>query len=450
MVFSDINFLFLFLPIVLVLYFGLKAKNLVLLIVSLVFYAWGEPIYVSIMILSIIVDYSCGRLIDKHRSKARLFLLISIFVNLGMLGFFKYGGFIIDNINSAFSLNIDFEGLPLPIGISFYTFQTMSYTIDVYRGRVPAQKNIIAFGAFVSMFPQLIAGPIVRYKTIAEQLESRKVTLEGFGIGAKRFILGLGKKVLIANNIGMLWEQARLMEGTALTAWLGIIAFALQLYFDFSGYSDMAIGLGRMFGFDFPENFNAPYRSTSISDFWRRWHMTLGEWFRDYVYFPLGGSKCKKGRMVLNLAIVWLITGLWHGADWNFVVWGAYFGVFIIMEKLFLGNILNKIHVSLRVIYSLFIVLIGWVLFASSSIENAFAYIGNMFSGAFIDDTTLYMLSNYGVLLVICIVLLLPFRRLKQSRGAQMAGLIACLPVFIMSVAYLVDSTFNPFLYFRF
>lgn len=468
MVFSSINFLFVFLPIALGLYFIVpkRGKNLVLLVTSLIFYAWGEPVYVSLMLLSIIVDYICGYGADKYRGggRAKLFLVLSVVINLGLLGFFKYGGFLVENLNHLLGWSIPWKELPLPIGISFYTFQTMSYTIDVYRGRTLVQKNIINFGAYVSLFPQLIAGPIVRYSTIAAELEERKVTWEGFGQGAMRFITGLAKKVLLANNIGMLFEEVT-AAGQALpvvTAWLGVFAFAFQLYFDFSGYSDMAIGLGKMFGFTFPENFNAPYRSQSISDFWRRWHITLGSWFRDYVYFPMGGSRCSRGRLTLNLAVVWLLTGLWHGAAWNFVAWGLYFGLFIWLEKMFLGRKLEGLKGAWRAwghVYTLLVVAIGWVLFFSDSFGSALAYVGHLFSGPLWDTQTLYYLSNYGLLLVLLVALELPWKSwlarahvlVEQKKSAwSWAVCVVYLVMLGFSVAYLVDATFNPFLYFRF
>ena len=465
MVFSGIPFLFYFLPAALALYYLVpwKLKNLVLLVVSLIFYAWGEPVYILLMLFSILVDYTAGRVIHRFRGSgiSKLALFCSIAANLGLLGFFKYSGFIAQNL-AAVGIPVSFTSLPLPIGISFYTFQTMSYSIDVYRGTAPMQKNIITFGAFVTMFPQLIAGPIVRYSDIAAQLENRRITLDGMGEGAMRFIRGLAKKVLLANPIGLCWEAARGGADSVLGAWLGIGAFALQIYFDFSGYSDMAIGLGKMMGFDFPENFRAPYRSASISEFWRRWHITLGSWFRDYVYFPMGGSRCGRGRMVWNLTVVWLLTGLWHGAEWNFVAWGAYFGVFIVMEKLFLSRWLEKIPGKggdlVRHGYALLVVLLGWVLFACNSLPSAFSYWQSLFSGPLWSGNALYTLSNYGLLFLLLITVQLPWERWcgglaekwMKNRGGQAALCLGYVLLFGLCVAYLVDASFNPFLYFRF
>ena len=345
MVFRSLMFLFVFLPSVLLIYYVCpkKFRNLVLFVSSLVFYAWGEPVYIVIMIFSTVFDYFNGLLIEKYRQKGQLkktkiVLINSIIINLAILFFFKYTDFFINNINLLLSSNIQTLDLALPIGISFYTFQTMSYTIDVYRGEVKAQKNIISFGAFVVLFPQLVAGPIVRYKTIATQLDERKESQEQFANGVHRFIIGLGKKVLLANNIGLVWEQISSYNIETLstaTAWIGAIAFSFQIYFDFSGYSDMAIGLGKMFGFNFLENFNYPYISKSITEFWRRWHISLGTWFKEYVYFPLGGNRGGKAKQIRNIFIVWGLTGFWHGASWNFVVWGLYFAVLLIFEKCF-------------------------------------------------------------------------------------------------------------------
>lgn len=371
MVFSSLTFLLMFLPAVLIVYFAVprRGKNAVLFIFSLLFYAWGEPIYVCLMIFSTVLDYSCGRLVEKYRgtSKQKIGLIISICVNLGLLFFFKYTDFFIGTVNGVFGTSIPQLNLPLPIGISFYTFQTMSYTIDVYRGDAKMQKNIISFGAYVSLFPQLIAGPIVRYQDIADQLDERTHSFDKFGDGAKRFVTGLGKKVLLANNIGLLWSTISATEAASLTtvgAWLGIIAFAFQIYFDFSGYSDMAIGLGKMFGFSFLENFNYPYISKSVTEFWRRWHMSLGTWFRDYVYIPLGGNRKGLPLQIRNIAVVWLLTGFWHGASWNFVLWGVFYGILLVCEKLFLLKWLKKVPSFVGHIYTMLTVLLGWVLFA--------------------------------------------------------------------------------------
>ncbi|MGG0245736.1 MBOAT family O-acyltransferase, partial [Bacillus mycoides] len=387
MVFSSLIFLFIFLPLALIVYYVSPKvlRNLILFIISLIFYAWGEPVYIVIMIFSTIFDYINGILIDKYRNRKgikKAIFINSIVINLGILGFFKYYGFVIENINTLFNLNIQVETLPLPVGISFYTFQTMSYVIDVYLGKVQAQKNIISFGTYVTMFPQLVAGPIVKYSDIDKQLQERKVTLDRFGEGMELFIRGLALKVLLANNIGLLWTSVKatsISELTILTAWIGIIAFAFQIYFDFRGYSAMAQGLGKMFGFDFPENFNYPYISKSVTEFWRRWHISLGSWFREYVYIPLGGNRTGLIKQLRNLLIVWFLTGLWHGANWNFIVWGLYFGLFVTLEKLFLFKWLKNQMSFIGHVYTLIIVLIGWVFFEFENLSVAMNFIGTMF-----------------------------------------------------------------------
>ena len=373
MVFSSLTFLLWFLPCVLLVYFLVpkKAKNAILFAFSLLFYAWGEPIYVGLMIFSTVLDYCCGRAVEKFRGtlKAKIGLLVSVIVNLSLLCLFKYADFLLGTVNGIFGCNIPLLNLPLPIGISFYTFQTMSYTIDVYRGDAKVQNNIISFGAYVSLFPQLIAGPIVRYQTIADQIDERTHSFDKFGEGVKRFVCGLGKKVLLANNIGLLWNTiSGSSELSVVSAWLGIVAFAFQIYFDFSGYSDMAIGLGKMFGFDFLENFDHPYCSKSVTEFWRRWHISMGTWFRDYVYIPLGGNRKGLAIQLRNIAIVWLLTGFWHGASWNYVLWGVYFGLLLILEKFFLMDKLKKIPACIGHIYALLCVAVGWVLFAFEDI----------------------------------------------------------------------------------
>lgn len=461
MVFSSATFLFAFLPLALAAHFLVpkRARNAVLLLCSLVFYAWGEPVYICLMLFSILLDYSCGLLAGRFRGRfwGKAALGLSLVGNIGLLAFFKYSGFIGAMVGAAF------EAPALPIGISFYTFQTMSYTIDVYRGRVAPQRNILDFGAYVSLFPQLIAGPIVRYTDVAGELRERKVTWEGFGQGAMRFIRGLAKKAILANGIGELWSAASAGGNTSiLAAWLGILGFAMQLYFDFSGYSDMAIGLGRMFGFSFPENFDKPYLADSISDFWRRWHKTLGGWFRDYVYFPLGGSRNGRLRTLRNLAVVWLLTGLWHGAAWNFVLWGAYYGFFIILEKLLYGRALAAVPGAwggaLRHGYALLVVLVGWALFACDSVAGAGAYIASMFSGAMADERALYYLSNYGILLAALLAAQLPLGKwlcsrwpeAGQSRWIRAARCAVYTAALGLSIAYIISGGFNPFLYFRF
>ncbi len=344
-----------------------KAKNATLFAFSLLFYAWGEPVYVGLMIFSTVLDYCCGRAVEKYRGtpKAKIGLLVSVIVNLSLLCLFKYTDFFIGTVNGILGCIIPLLNLPLPIGISFYTFQTMSYTIDVYRGDAKVQKNIISFGAYVSLFPQLIAGPIVRYQTIADRVNERTHSFDKFGEGVKRFVCGLGKKVLLANNIGLLWSTVSKADGiTAVSAWIGIIAFAFQIYFDFSGYSDMAIGLGKMFGFDFLENFDYPYCSKSITEFWRRWHISMGTWFRDYVYIPLGGNRKGLAVQLRNIAVVWLLTGFWHGANWNYVLWEVFYGAVLIFEKFFLLNKPKKAPAFVGRLYTLFCVAAGWVLFA--------------------------------------------------------------------------------------
>ena len=465
MVFSSILFLFYFFPVALALYFltPKRFKNLTLFLVSLVFYAWGEPIYVVIMLFSTVFDYVNGRLIDKYKKKKylpKIVLIVAIVGNLAILGFFKYADFLIGNINSLFGTAIPLLYLPLPIGISFYTFQTMSYTIDVYRGDAPMQKNIIAFGAYVTLFPQLIAGPIVRYNTIDSQLTCREESFDKFASGISRFMVGLGKKVLLANNIGFLWDTIKVMpfgELSVLTSWLGAIAMALQLYFDFSGYSDMAIGLGRMMGFEFMENFNYPYISKSISEFWRRWHISLGTWFREYVYIPLGGNRRKMPRVFFNLFVVWFLTGLWHGASWNFVFWGLYFFVFIALEKLFIGKLLQKIPAVFQHVYTIVVVLAGMMFYAIESLPDVLVYLKTMFgfgAGGWIDETFLYQGFSFLPVLIIMVIACLPkpaewIRRFAVGKKQLLIPVLAMI-VFFLCTAYLVDSTYNPFLYFRF
>ena len=387
MVFSSIVFLFTFLPVVLILYFLVPkaAKNVILLIASLIFYAWGEPVYVFLMLLSILLNYFCGLEIAEKAeegSGARGVFLFTVLVNLGLLGFFKYAGFLVGSLNAVLPFDIPAPELNLPVGISFYTFQILSYIIDVYRKKVAVQKNLISFGLYVTMFPQLIAGPIVRYEDIETQLAERKVTLDKFGSGAAVFIQGLAKKVLLANLIGGLFSQVSAMplgNISVLTAWLGCLAYTFQIYFDFSGYSDMAIGLGRMFGFRFPKNFDYPYISRSITEFWRRWHISLGTWFREYVYIPLGGNRVSRLKHIRNILAVWLLTGLWHGASWNFVVWGLYYGAILLVEKFLLGQWIERLPAVIQHLYSLFLIMTGWVFFFSPSLSSASGYLGAMF-----------------------------------------------------------------------
>lgn len=458
MVFSSITFIFRFLPIALGIYFltPQKYKNFILLVVSLFFYSWGEAKYFIIMIASIVVDYFMSRFIEKNRDNRKLcigFLCISIMFNLGMLLFFKYFNFFIDNINGIFNLSLEYVKITLPLGISFYTFQTMSYTIDVFRGKVEAEKNIINFGAFVCLFPQLIAGPIVKYTDVNEELKNRKIDAKQIENGIELFILGLGKKVLIANNIGLLWTEIEKIGFDKISTplgWLGIVAFSLQIYFDFSGYSLMAIGLGKMLGFNFPRNFNYPYVSRSITEFWRRWHITLGSWFREYVYIPLGGNRVNKKRAFLNLFIVWFLTGFWHGANYNFILWGVFFFILIFIEKLGLLNFLNK-HKIISHIYTLFFLLIGWAVFAITDLSKLKEFIVTLFSFTNGYDW-LYYIRNYGITIIIAIVFSTPVVKYLYNKYVKSKWLntIILLIIFFISVAYLVDATYNPFLYFRF
>ena len=466
MVFSSTIFLCIFLPIVLLGYYicPKKGRNLFLLIASLVFYAWGEPKYVLLMMLSITINYVFGLLMEKNRQNTRrlkLMLVLSVVIDLALLCFFKYTDFVISNINAAFDTGFDLLKLALPIGISFYTFQAMSYTIDVYRGDVKVQRNIIDFGMYISMFPQLIAGPIVRYADVEGQLRERSVTMQDLSEGAMRFIVGLGKKVLLANQIGALWSEIYALGGhsSALTAWIGAVAFTFQIYFDFSGYSDMARGLGRMFGFKFPENFRYPYQSVSITDFWRRWHITLSTWFREYLYIPLGGNRRGLARQALNLFIVWTLTGFWHGAGWNFILWGLYYFVILLLEKLFMLKALDKAPKLLRHIYSLLLIVIGWVIFACDDITVLLPYLGSMFgaNGA-LGGMDLYWLTTKAVLLVICAIASteLPKKLMASctgSLGEKPAFAVKAVPALLLlglSMVFLIGDSYNPFLYFRF
>ncbi len=473
MVFSSLLFLFRFLPAVLALYYLLPkcCRNTVLFLASLVFYAWGEPVYVVLMIFTTLIAWSHGILVDRflqrgERKKARAALVSSSVICLALLGFFKYTDFVLNVINDLTGSSIPLLQLALPIGISFYTFQTMSYTIDVYRGEAAVQRNVISFGTYVAMFPQLIAGPIVQYKTVDEQLRTRRETADEFAEGVHRFMIGLGKKVLIANNAGILWDTISQLPAASLpvlTAWIGILAFAFQIYFDFSGYSDMAIGLGHMFGFRFLENFNYPYMSKSITEFWRRWHISLSTWFRDYVYIPLGGNRVGKGRHAFNIMVVWLLTGIWHGASWNFLLWGLYYGVLLLLEKFFLGRLLERLPALLRHVYCIFFVLLGWNLFAFDQLSEGIGYFRALFGGygqGILNGETIYLLYTNAVLLLIAAVgsFRLPARlagwvmdRLKRMDWVCIAlrGVIYTA-IFILAVAYLVDASYNPFLYFRF
>lgn len=466
MVFSSTIFLCVYLPLVLLGYYicPKKGRNLFLLIVSLVFYAWGEPKYVFLMIFSILVNYIFGRLMDKNRGRQKrmkLLLVLSVVIDIGLLSVFKYTDFIITNVNAIFGSSFDLLNIALPIGISFYTFQAMSYTIDVYRNDVRVQKNLIDFGMYITMFPQLIAGPIVRYADVQDQLAERSVTTADFSEGVMRFVVGLGKKVLLANQMGAVWSEIYALGGdvSALMAWTGAIAYTFQIYFDFSGYSDMAIGLGRMFGFKFPENFRYPYQSVSITDFWRRWHITLSTWFKEYLYIPLGGNRCGLARQALNLLIVWSLTGFWHGAGWNFVMWGLYYFVILFIEKLFLLKALDKLPKLFRHVYALLLIVIGWVIFASDDVGVLLPYLGSMFgaNGA-VGGMDVYTLFTKAVLLIICCVASteLPKRLFLSATGAmnEKAAFtiksVLMIALLALSMILLIGDSYNPFLYFRF
>ena len=459
MVFSSIPFLFFFLPIVLICYYlvPFKLKNYVLLVFSLIFYAWGEPVYIILMIFSCLLNYFYALYHDKVKNRKLLFILC-IVANLLILGFFKYADFLIDIINSIFRLNINPLKLALPIGISFFTFQTMSYSIDVYRSSVVPERNFFYFTTYVSMFPQLIAGPIVRYETISKELYKRDINFNNFSDGLLRFMQGLFKKVLIANNIGYLWTTLSSMESLSIaSAWLGIIAYTFQIYFDFSAYSDMAIGMGKMLGFNYLENFNYPYISKSVTEFWRRWHISLSSWFKDYVYIPLGGSKCSRIKHIRNILIVWCLTGIWHGASYNFMLWGLYYGIILIIEKFFLKGFLSKLPNTLKHIYTMLVVIIGWLIFASTDLSMFSVYFSNMFNifkYPFIDETFMFYFKSYFIIIVISTLLSRPiYQNIKKklnSRGWMIISLILYLVFFFIIVSYLVSDSYNPFLYFRF
>ena len=467
MLFSSIPFLFYFLPCVLILYLIAPKclKNTVLLLSSLVFYAWGEPRYVIWMLLEITLGYIFGLLIERFKEKKRiskLFMILSVASSLAMLGYFKYVDFFIGNFNAITGLSVPLLKIALPIGISFYTFQILSYTVDVYRGDVAAQKNPIDLAAYVALFPQLIAGPIVRYSDVAEQLKSRTHSFEKTALGARRFMIGLGKKILIANILGELCDTFRASDDkSVLFFWLYAVAYSLHIYFDFSGYSDMAIGLGKIFGFDFLENFNYPYISASITEFWRRWHMSLGSWFRDYVYIPLGGNRVSRLRHLFNIFVVWMLTGFWHGAAWNFIVWGLFFAVLLMVEKLWLLKYLKKSRV-LSHIYVVILIIISFVIFDASSMGQAFSYIGSMFGAGgypLVSTEFLYYFRSYGVVLILGIIGATPLPKKLWNRIAAtnigsnimtFAEPIALSALLLCCSAYLVDGSYNPFLYFRF
>ncbi len=474
MVFSSLLFLFRFLPLFLALYFAApkRLRNTILFIGSLIFYGWGEPVYISLLLFSTLVDFIHGKLVGSFKEKGNLtaakwVVASSAVINLSLLIVFKYTDFFIRSFNELTGSSVPLLGLALPIGISFYTFQTMSYTIDVYRGEAPVQNNLISFGAYVSMFPQLIAGPIVRYQDIALELNCRQENLEQFALGIRLFIIGLGKKVLLANQTGALWTEISAVlpqERSILMVWIGILAFSFQIYFDFSGYSDMAVGMGHMLGFRFPDNFRYPYISKSITEFWRRWHISLGTWFKEYVYIPLGGNRNGRLLQVRNILIVWLLTGIWHGANLNFLLWGLYFGILLLLEKFVFKNWLNRLPSWIQHIYACLLVIFGWVLFAFEDMNAGFAYLLQMVGGAglpFCNERTLFLLCGNLILLLISAVgstplpakaasVLSPDSKTRfQNAGKILEPLFLGLVLFL-SVAYLVNATYNPFLYFRF
>ena len=487
MVFSSFTFIFTFLPITLILYYisPRRVKNMILLISSLVFYAWGELIYIGLMVLSILFNYFCGKdiylkmcqnendssghlSVDGNQKKqknmgVRISFVIAIIVNLLILGFFKYYGFLIDTINTVAKTKIEYRQLGLPVGISFYTFQAISYLIDVYRGEVTAQKNIINFALYIAMFPQLIAGPIVRYIDIEIQLKWREESLQKFGEGTRYFIVGLGKKVILANSMGKIFESVSQnfssgIKMSIMMMWVGAIAYTLQIYFDFSGYSDMAVGLGKMFGFDLKKNFDYPYISKSVTEFWRRWHISLGTWFREYIYIPLGGNRVSAKKHIRNLLIVWMLTGLWHGAQWNFVIWGLYYGVLLIFEKYYLTKYLTRIPKILQHLYTMLMIVIGWVFFFSESAGSALKYLGMMVgigSKGFLHSQDCFVIvSNWGLWLagIICCTSIgsgILNRNGYEGNGKWFTDL-AYMMLFVITISWLITDSFNPFLYFRF
>ena len=466
MVFSSLTFLLAFLPAVLLVYYLVPrpARNYVLLVFSLIFYAWGEPVYVFLMLGSIAGNYLLALWIGHSRQKgkeksAKLGIILTVVFNIGLLGFFKYADFILGTAGTILGQAVPKLGLALPIGISFYTFQTMSYVIDVYRGEVRVQRNPFLLGTYVTLFPQLIAGPIVRYSTVEEELAIRRESWNDFGDGISRFVVGLGKKVLLANSVGQVFAQISGLAADELstaTAWLGVVAYTLQIYFDFSGYSDMAIGLGKMFGFTFLENFDYPYISRSITEFWRRWHISLSTWFRDYVYIPLGGNRKGKGKQYRNIFIVWMLTGLWHGAGWNFVLWGLYYAVLLIVEKAFLGKWLDRLPRALQHVYALLLVMIGWVIFSVEDIGQLGIWLRTLFGfgTARADARAGFYAANYGGVLLLGILCCLPWKNWQRAAWLEKtrcvwepAGMLLILGV---SFVFLISSSYNPFLYFRF
>ncbi len=465
MLFTSISFLYYFLPASIIIYFitPKKYKNIILLIASLLFYFYGEPKYVFLMILEIIIAYIGAILIDKYKNQSKNILIITLFIHVFLLIIFKYTDFIIQTINDISNANIKLLNIALPIGISFYTFQIISYIIDVYNGKVKVQRNIIKLATYVSLFPQLVAGPIVRYQTVEKELDNRVHSFNNFAYGIRRFSVGLAKKVLIANALGELCSKApATSEETVVFFWIFGISYMLQLYFDFSAYSDMAIGLGRIFGFHFPENFNYPYISKSITEFWRRWHISLSTWFKDYVYIPLGGNRVSRYKQIRNILIVWLLTGIWHGANWTFLIWGLLFGIILIIEKIFLNKFMEKLPSFIRRIYVLFIVMILFIIFSSDNMSVALSNIKGLFGmngEAFINDYTLHYLKSYLPVLIIALFGATPFIKIlidKLRKNKYINSIINILePILIVMIlvvvtSYLIDNSYNPFLYFRF
>ena len=467
MLFSSISFLYYFLPITLTVYFICKNKyrNIILLISSLFFYFYGEPKYTILMLISAFSAYVHGILIDKFRDKkySKVFLVSGLSINLGILVVFKYGDFIIKNINYIFSLNINLLRLTLPIGISFYTFQTLSYVVDVYTNKAKVCRRFTNFATYVCLFPQLIAGPIVRYTTIEDELQNRTHSFEKFAYGVNRFIIGLAKKAILSNNLGLLVSIiSKSDEKSILSYWIVAVVFTLQIYFDFSGYSDMAIGLGRIFGFDFLENFNYPFISKSIKEFWRRWHISLSTFFRDYLYIPLGGNRVSKFRWIFNLFVVWSLTGLWHGDSWNFILWGLYFALLLIIENLFLQKLLNKLPVIIQHIYAKFFIIISFVIFNNENMKDLFNSLYNMFNFKNLilyNDFSIYYLKSYSIILIISIIASTPLLKniidkINESKKGEkvmsLMNVIFNVVILIVVTGYLIDGSFNPFLYFRF
>ena len=469
MLFSSLTFIFLFLPVVLAVYYlaPLKIRNLLLLLASLIFYAWGEPVYVVLMILSILLNYCCGREIAANAEderKAHRGMIFTVVVNLALLFFFKYYGFFLELVNSVTSAELTYRELALPVGISFYTFQGISYVVDVYRGKAKAQRSLLNFALYIALFPQLIAGPIGRYEDIEPQLAQRKVSARKLGQGAMLFLIGLAKKAVLADTFKTVFEEISAISASNLSvpmAWIGCITYAFEIYYDFSGYSDMAIGLSRMFGFELKKNFDHPYVSRSVTEFWRRWHISLSTWFREYVYIPLGGNHCSGGRHILNLLIVWTLTGMWHGAAWNFIVWGFYYGVLMVMEKYVWGSEVDRLPSPLRRIYTAVCVLVGWVFFFSPSLGAAFRYLGAMVGtgGGLLDAGAGYVFFSHWLYYLLAVVGMSAFggrllRRIISLPESETARTVVAGILFFgmmaISVAFLVTETYQPFLYFRF